>query len=92
MNVFSRLLAVEHMNDTRLGVPANSEAQGERRLSAMAALTGGKGFRVPAISVRVYADGKTRGDRKRTARAAANAKVSESRPLQFQHSSRGQRT
>lgn len=84
-NVFEKLAAREHENDTKLGMPATDQAHHDRRLHLMSMLRGGKGFGTPAKQPRKDAQGLTRGDRKRLRRAAANAKVSEERDLLFMH-------
>ena len=86
MNIFTKLVAAEHALDTVLGVPAPDDAARLRRLNAMSAMTGGNGFRMPAKATRKIADGTTRGQRKRAARAVAMAKVSEARSPEFMHS------
>ena len=85
-NAFQKVIEAEHKNDYRLGMPAASQVHYDRRLNAMSQMTGGNGFPTPAKSIRVFADGTTRGDRKRKARADANARVSEMRDEQFMHS------
>lgn len=57
----------------------------QRLLNERSTVTGGNGFRVPPKQPRVFADGTTRGDRKRAARLAANAKVSERRAPEYRH-------
>lgn len=85
-NVFEKLAQREHENDTKLGTPSTDLAHFDRRLHLMSILTGGKGFRNLPKETRKFADGTTRGDRKRAARAAANAKVSEKRLPIYMHS------
>lgn len=57
----------------------------QRLLSERATMIGGRGFRQYPKPTRTFADGTTRGDRKRAARAAANAKVSEQRAPEYRH-------
>ena len=87
MKAFNDALTAEFRDDTMLGVPAKSRVHLDRRFAAMAAMTGGKGFRTPAKQPKIDAQGLTRGDRKRRARAIANTRVREERDLQFLHSS-----
>lgn len=84
-NAFHEVLDVEYGNDMRLGLPAASLAQFDRRMAALAHMTGGNGFRTPKKAARLFADGTTRGERKRKARDAANARVSEVRKPEFMH-------
>lgn len=86
-NIFSSLANREHANDSKLGMPSTSYEHFIRRKTLMEKLAGGKGWRVPAKEVRKFADGTTRGQRKRLAKERANAKVSEERPKEFRHSS-----
>ncbi|RJG46541.1 hypothetical protein [Mesorhizobium sp. DCY119] len=86
MNALSKILQREAANDTRLGIPSADYASQQRRLTAMGTMTGTAGFRVPPLSPKVDAQGKTRGQRKRDAYATAMAKVSEARAPQFMHS------
>ncbi|RWN51427.1 MAG: hypothetical protein EOS04_24460 [Mesorhizobium sp.] len=86
MNALSRIITAEAVAVTRLGNPSQDYAAQQRRLTAMATMTGTHGFRVPQIEPKTDAQGLTRGDRKRAARAAASAKVSETRAPQFMHS------
>ena len=88
MNIFDTLMARQERGDLSLGAPAPDEAAGLRRMNAMAQLRGGAGFRQPRKAPKIYADGLTRGQKKRRARAAADAKVSEDRPALFRHSRR----
>ena len=85
-NAFQKVIEAEHENDYRLGMPATSQVHFDRRMNAMSQMTGGNGFPTPAKATRVFADGTTRGDRKRKDRAATNARVSENRDPQFMHS------
>lgn len=85
-NVFEKLAQREHENDTKLGMPSADPAHFDRRMHLMSALTGGKGFSNQPKELRKFSDGTTRGDRKRAARAAANAKVSETRLPMYMHS------
>jgi hypothetical protein len=85
MNIFDKVVADYHANDFKLGMPSTDEGHFARRLAVMARLTGGKGFSNHAKEPAVRANGKTRGQMKREAREAANAKVSESRESQFLH-------
>ena len=85
-NVFEKLAKREHENDTKLGMPSTDPAHFDRRMHLMSVLTGGKGFINQPKETRRFADGKTRGDSKRAARDAANAKVSENRLPIFMHS------
>ena len=63
--------------------------QDQRKLNQLIAdrarMTGGRGFRQFPKPIRVYQDGTTRGERKRSARELANAKVSEARAPEFQN-------
>ncbi|NTA48186.1 hypothetical protein G6L34_08770 [Agrobacterium tumefaciens] len=85
-NVFEKLAQREHENDTKLGMPSTDPAHLDRRMHLMSVLTGGKGFSNQPKEPRKFADGTTRGDRKRAARYAANAKVSEHRLPIYMHS------
>lgn len=85
-NIFQRISASEQANDFKLGMPSTDEAHRARRLTLMETLTDGKGFRIPAKEPKRNAAGLSRGDRKRIARSAADAKVSESRPYIHLHS------
>lgn len=87
MQIFQKALEAEYADDTKLGMPSRDEGHRARRLAVMERMTGGRGFERPAKEPRKDAQGRTRGDRKRAARAAANAKVSEAREPQFMHSS-----
>jgi len=84
MNVFEKLAEAERKMYVLLGVPLGELNTG--RLTLMRALRGGKGFQAEAKGLRKDAQGLTRGDRKRQARAIANMKVSEVRAPEFQHS------
>lgn len=86
MNAFQKVLEREHADDTRLGMPSRDAAHMLRRATIMASMTGNRGFRLQTKEPRTDAQGLTRGDRKRKARAAAMAKVSESRAPEFMHS------
>ena len=85
-NVFEKLAQREHENDTKLGIPSTDAAHFDRRMHLMSILTGGKGFGSLPKEIRKFADGTTRGDRKRAACTAADAKVSENRLPIFMHS------
>lgn len=85
-NIFTDLANREHENDSKLGMPSTSYEHHVRRKTLMEKLAGGKGWRVPPKDVRKFADGTTRGQRKRALRAVFDAKVSESRPFLFLHS------
>lgn len=71
MNIFNRVVEREHATDTMLGMPLDCVAR-QRRLDVMSRMTGGNGFRVPAKELRTDSQGRTRGERKRALRAAAN--------------------
>lgn len=86
MNAFSKVLTVEAESATRLGNPSADYGAHERRMNAMATMTGTAGFRVPPLAPKTDAQGKTRGDRKRELRVATAAKVSENRAPEFMHS------
>ncbi len=45
INAFQRVLMKEAAADTRLGTPSTDEGHAARRKNAMAAMTGGRGFR-----------------------------------------------
>jgi hypothetical protein len=86
MKAFEAVVAKEHENDTRLGMPSTDLGHFARRMTAMENMTGGNGFgKMPKLP-RKDAQGLTRGDRKRALREATNAKVSENRDQQFMHS------
>lgn len=85
MQIFHKALEAEYADDTKLGMPSKDEGHRVRRLAAMERMTGGRGFTKPAKEPRKDAQALTRGDRKRTARAATNAKVDETREPQFMH-------
>ncbi|TGT76190.1 MULTISPECIES: hypothetical protein [unclassified Mesorhizobium] len=72
--VFNKILGDAAAIETRLGIPSRDGAEAERRAQRMFMMTGGRGFRVYPNEPRVYADGKTRGQKKRAARAVALAK------------------
>jgi hypothetical protein len=74
-NAFQRVLSREYREDRLLGIPARDQMHHDRRMSEMAQMTGGSGFRTPSKSVRRFADGTTRGERKRQRRSAANAAI-----------------
>jgi len=74
-NAFQRVLSREYGEDRLLGMPARDQMHHDRRMNAMAQMTGGRGFRTPAKEVRRFADGTTRGERKRQRRSAANATI-----------------
>ncbi|MER9697627.1 hypothetical protein [Mesorhizobium sp. M0146] len=86
MNVFTKLANTEIAEAANLGSPSKDEAALLRRKDILSRSTNGKGFRTPAKEPKVAADGTTRGQRKRAARAVANAKVSEARSPEFLHS------
>ncbi len=86
-NIFADLANREHENDSKLGMPSTSLEHRIRRKTLMERLAGGKGWRVPKKDVRKFADDTTRGQRKRALRAVFDAKVSESRPREYRHSS-----
>lgn len=83
---FQKVLDKEHENDSKLGMPATSYEHHVRRKTLMERLAGGKGWRVPKKDVRKFADGTTRGQRKRALRAVFDAKVSEERTHIYMHS------
>ncbi|THK38144.1 hypothetical protein EHS39_11730 [Ensifer sp. MPMI2T] len=85
-NIFDKIVANEYANDTRLGLPSADNGHHSRRLNAMAIMRGWNGFRTPAKEPKKDAQGMTRGDRRRAARAAANARVSEERSYLYMHS------
>lgn len=85
-NIFTDLANREHENDSKLGIPSTSYEHFVRRRTLMERLSGGKGWRSPAKDVRKFADGSTRGQRKRALRAVFDAKVSEERPHIYMHS------
>lgn len=85
-NVFEALANREHQFDTHLGMPSMSLAHFDRRRTLMETMASGKGWGKQKKEVRRFADGTTRGDRKRIARERANAAVSEERLVQFMHS------
>lgn len=72
--MFNKILDDATAIETRLGIPSRDGAEAERRAQRMFMMTGGRGFRVYPNEPRVYPDGKTRGQKKRAARAAALAK------------------
>lgn len=74
-NAFQRVLSREYGEDRLLGMPARDRMHHDRRMNEMAQMTGGRGFRTPAKEVRRFADGTTRGDRKRKRRETANAVI-----------------
>ena len=71
MNIFDEIAAREHANDYRLGMPSANSAHFDRRMTAMAQLTNGKGFRLYPTQPKRDAQGLTRGDRRRLRHAAA---------------------
>ncbi|MBO0129135.1 hypothetical protein [Agrobacterium burrii] len=85
-NVFEKLAQREHENDTKLGMPSTDAAHFDRRMHLMSSITGGNGWSKLPKEPRKFADGTTRGVRKRAARAAANSKVSENRLPIYMHS------
>lgn len=86
MKAFDAVVAREHENDTKLGMPSTDAGHFHRRMAVMEQMTGGNGFGKLPKEPRKDAQGMTRGDRKRALRAATNAKVSEIRDPQFMHS------
>lgn len=88
MNIFDKLIDAEYSPDVRLGSPAENSTALLRRMNAMSNMARGNGFRVAKKEPRVYADGKTRGDKKSALREACMEKVCEARAVQFLHSSR----
>lgn len=85
-NVFEKVAQREHENDTKLGLPSTDAAHFDRRMHLMSSITGGNGWSKLPKEARKFADGTTRGDRRRALRAAANARVSENRLPIFMHS------
>lgn len=63
MNIFDRLIARETEQDTRLGCPAGSPEAIERRMNALARMTGGNGFRTPKRGPKISKGGTTRKER-----------------------------
>lgn len=64
MNIFSMLAGNQFTNPFVLGHPLTDRADIDRRLTSLAQLTGGKGFRMyPSKPVRTV-NGKTRAERK----------------------------
>lgn len=86
MTIFDKLVGAERANDAGLGMPATDDGHFHRRMVLMAAMRGGKGFPTPKAGVTARANGMTRGEMKRAARAAANAKVNETRAPEYMHS------
>lgn len=86
MKALAKILNAEAIAVTRLGNPSEDYGAQQRRLTAMATMTGTHGFRVPPLDPKTDAQGLTRGDRKRKAYAAAMANVTETRAPQFMHS------
>ena len=84
--VFDEIVADYHANDFKLGMPSTDDAHFDRRKTVMEKLSGGKGWRIPAKEPKRNAQGLSRGDRKRLARAASNERVSEDRPYLYMHS------
>lgn len=60
MNVFSKVLQDEYVNDTRLGCPSDNAAAFHRRMHAMATMTRSDGFRIPPMGPKLSKGGKTR--------------------------------
>lgn len=85
-NIFTDLANREHENDSKLGMPSTSYEHHIRRKTLMERLAGGNGWGKPKKDVRKFADGTTRGQRKRALRAVFDAKVSEDRPHIYMHS------
>lgn len=73
-NAFRKVIHRDATEPFRLGCPAPDADASKRRMQAMFELTGGRGFRQPKTPPKVDAQGRTRGDRKRALRDAANAK------------------
>lgn len=86
MKAFDAVVAREHENDTKLGMPSTDAGHFHRRMAVMQQMTGGAGFSPMPKEPRKDAQGMTRGDRKRALREAANAKVSEIRDPEYMHS------
>lgn len=63
MNIFSKLAAREHETDHCLGNPLFDESAFRRRIHAMAALTGGNGFRQYPKGPKLSKGGMTRRER-----------------------------
>ncbi|MEB2845891.1 hypothetical protein [Endobacterium cereale] len=76
-NIFDKLAAREHANDTKLGLPSTDRPHFHRRKHLMSVLAAGKGWRIPAKEPARRADGTTRGERKRARaeRAFAHLRV-----------------
>lgn len=71
MNVFSKILFGEAVEETRLGCPSSDYAALRRRMNRMATMTGMRGFHVPPEEPKVHPTfGTTRGQRKRARHAA----------------------
>lgn len=92
MNAFAKVLEREYADDTKLGMPSKDATHRDRRLAAMSRMTGGRGFTTQPKEPRTNADGTTRGERKRKARATALALVSETRPYEYLHGAQRRRT
>lgn len=74
MNIFSKILDREYGDDTRIGMPARDGAHMLRRATILSQMTGGRGFMVTPAEPRKDSQGRTRGERRRTAYAAMIAK------------------
>lgn len=86
-NIFNEIVADYHADDFKLGMPSKDAGHFSRRMTVMERMTGGNGFRKPAKEPALRGTtGKTRGQLKREAREAANAKVSESSEYLHLHS------
>jgi len=85
-NIFNEIVADYHADDFKLGMPSTDDAHFDRRKTVMEKLSGGKGWSIPAKEPKRNAQGLSRGDRKRLARAAAYERVSEDRPHLYMHS------
>lgn len=73
MNIFDKIVGDQTSLETSLGAPLHDTMAIQRRLTHFAALTGGRGFRIPKKVPKVDAQGMTRGDRKRARHASAFA-------------------
>lgn len=65
MNVFNEIMKPQHDAEMRLGNPLRDPLAIQRRLTNMAQMTRGNGFRIPKKATATDAQGKTRGQRKR---------------------------
>ncbi len=73
MNIFTKLAGGDYASTFRFGAPIGDVAAIDRRLTGLAQLTGGKGFRLYSGKPAKTINGKTRAERKAERAERANA-------------------